>query len=87
MSELDYLFGAPQAQAGWRALVADLRALPYAGKLSVAADLSAASDMQWADALDFVGLDVYAGLGAPLPLGVAPSVQALVAGFEAAVTP
>ena len=86
-SELDFLFGAPQAAAAWRALVADLRALPFAGKLSVAADLSAAITMQWADALDYVGLDVYAGLGAPLPLGTAPSVDALVAGFETAVTP
>lgn len=86
-SELDFLFGAPQAEAGWRALVADLRALPFAGKLSVAADLAAASSMQWADALDYVGLDVYAGLGAPLPLGQAPSVEDLVAGLEAAVTP
>ena len=86
-SELDFLFGAPQAEAGWRALVADLRALPFAGKLSVAADLAAASSMQWADALDYVGLDVYAGLGAPLPLGQAPSVENLVAGLEAAVTP
>ena len=86
-SELDFLFGAPLAAPAWRALVADLRALPFAGKLSVAADLAAASSMQWADALDYVGLDVYAGLGAPLPLGQAPSVADLVAGFEAAVTP
>ena len=86
-SELDFLFGAPQAASAWLQLVADIRAIPYKGKLSVAADLSAASNMTWAGALDFVGLDVYAGLGSPLPLGVAPSVDDLVAGFESNVTP
>ena len=86
-SELDFLFGAPQAAAGWRSLVADLRALPFSGKVSIAADASAAHAMEWVDALDYVGLDVYQGLGAPLPLGVAPSVDSLVAGYEASVTP
>ena len=86
-SELDHLFGAPQAAAAWRALVADIRAIPYSGKLSIAASAGAASAMSWVDALDLVGLDVYSGLGEALPLGTAPTVEALLAGYEAAVTP
>jgi len=86
-SELDFLFGAPQAAPAWRALVSDIRALPFPGKISIAADLGAALKISWADALDFVGLDVYPGLGDPLPLGTPPSVDSLVEAYEAVVTP
>ena len=85
-SELDFLFGAPQAEAGWRALIRDLRAI-FAGRISCAVDQQTAVKMAWLDALDFVGLDIYNGLGAPLPLGTAPAVADLVAAYEAAVTP
>ena len=85
-SELDFMFAAPQAEAGWRALVADLRAM-FPGKLSCAVDESTALKMEWASTLDFVGLDVYDGLGAPLPLGTAPLVEDLVAAYEANVAP
>lgn len=85
-SELDFMFAAPQAEAGWRALVAELRAM-FPGKLSCAVDQSTALKMAWASDLDFVGLDVYNGLGAPLPLGTAPLVEDLVAAYESNVAP
>jgi hypothetical protein len=85
-SELDFLFAAPQAEAGWRALVADLRAF-FPGRVSCAVDQQTAVKMAWVSALDFVGLDVYGSLGAPLPLGTAPAVADLVAALEGSVTP
>jgi hypothetical protein len=86
-SELDTAFGRPENEAAWRAFVADIRALPFSGKVSVA---NAAPDNAWLDALDFVGIDLYSGLGGgqgALPLGQAPSVDDLVAQLDAVATP
>jgi hypothetical protein len=85
-SELDFLFSAPEAEAGWRSLIKDLREF-FSGHVSCAVDQLTAKQMTWLDALDFVGLDVYTGLGEPLPLGTAPAVADLVAAYETYVTP
>ena len=78
-SELNYAF--MQQEPLWRALIADIRALPFAGAVSIAVDTSVAVSLPWLDALDVVGVDVYAGLGAELPLGTPPTVYALVASY------
>lgn len=85
-SELNFLFSAPQAEAGWRSLIKDLRDF-FPGQISCAVDQQTAMRIGWIDALDFLGLDVYNGLGAPLPLGTAPAVADLVAAYEENVTP
>ena len=84
-SELDTAF--LQQEPAWRALVADIRAIPFAGAVSIAVDASVAAALPWADALDIVGVDMYAGLGEALPLGTAPTVDALVASYAATVLP
>jgi hypothetical protein len=85
-SELDFLFAAPQAEVGWRSFITDLRNF-FPGYISCAVDHQTVLNMKWIDALDFIGLDVYNGLGNSLPLGIAPSVSDLVAAYEANVTP
>ena len=66
--------------ADWRALIASVRAV-YKGPLFVAANSGTLSQIDFFDALDAIGVDAYYGLGDPLPLGIAPTVEALVAAW------
>ena len=83
-SELDTAFGRAENEQAWRRFVADIRALPFEGKVSVA--MGYPTD-PWLSALDFVGIDLYPSFTPAMPLGQAPSVDSLVAQYEAQVTP
>lgn len=74
-SELDVALTTRAPQ--WRALIARVRAV-YAGPLYVAANTGTLELITFWDVLDAVGVDAYYGLGDTLPLGVAPTVDALV---------
>ena len=78
-SELDVALTTRGAQ--WRALIAAVRSA-YSGPLYVAANTNTLQGIDFLDALDAVGVDAYYGLGAPLQLGVAPSVDDLVAAWQ-----
>lgn len=79
-SELDIAFLAiPQS---WRTLVSSIRSV-YPGKLTIAANYGNALQITWWDALDYVGLDMYQGLGSIIPvLGVAPTVADLFTAWQ-----
>ena len=74
-SELDVAFKTRAPQ--WRELIAQVRKL-FNGPLFIAANAGTLLTISFWDALDAVGVDAYYGLGDALPLGVAPSVPALV---------
>lgn len=78
-SELDVALTTRGPQ--WRALIAAVRAAGFAGPLYVAANPSTIHNIDFWDALDAVGVDAYYDLGETLPLGVAPTVAALVAAW------
>jgi len=78
-SELDIAFTTQAAQ--WRQVIASVRTV-YSGPLAIAANYGTVHAITWWDALDFVSGDMYTGLGDILPLGVAPSVDDMVAAWQ-----
>jgi hypothetical protein len=80
-SELDVALAQRGPQ--WVALIAQVRAR-FGGPLYVAANTETLGhmDADFVAALDSIGVDAYYSLGEALPLGVAPTVDALVAAWQ-----